>query len=38
MKEPKIKKFPTEIFCYPYTEHSDKAKNALNWFFNEKVN
>lgn len=30
MKEPKIKKFPTEIFCHPYTNHSKEAKNALH--------
>ena len=29
MKEPKVIKFPTEIFCHPYTEHSDIAKKAL---------
>jgi len=26
---PKIKKFPTEIFGFAYTEHSNKAKQAL---------
>ncbi len=30
MKQPKIKKFPTEIFCHPYIEHSDEAIKALN--------
>ncbi|MGI9558379.1 MAG: NotI family restriction endonuclease [Thermodesulfobacteriota bacterium] len=29
MKEPDIKKFPTEIFCHPYTEKSKKSKNAI---------
>ncbi len=30
MKEPKIKKFPTEIFCHPYTKHTKEAKKALD--------
>lgn len=30
MKEPKIKKFPTEIFCHPYTDNSELAVKALN--------
>jgi len=30
MKEPTVKKYPTEIFCHPYTNHSDEAKKALN--------
>ena len=29
MKEPKIKKYPTEIFGHAYTEHSDTAKKDL---------
>lgn len=29
MKKPKIKKFPTEIFCHPYTDHSETAVKAL---------
>jgi Restriction endonuclease NotI len=29
MKEPNINKYPTEIFGYPFTEHSEAAKAAL---------
>jgi len=30
MREPVIRKFPTEIFCYPYTDHTSQAINALS--------
>jgi Restriction endonuclease NotI len=33
MKEPIINKYPTEIFGYPFTEHSDKAIDALKQQF-----
>jgi hypothetical protein len=29
MKEPIIKKYPTEIFCHAFTDKSDEAKSAL---------
>lgn len=29
MKEPEIKKFPTEIFCYPYEGHEDDLDFAV---------
>lgn len=29
MDEPIIKKYPTEIFCHPFTDKSDEAKTAL---------
>jgi len=29
MKEPKIKKFPTEMFCYPYEGHGKKLDFAM---------
>lgn len=30
MKEPILKKYPTEIFCHPFTDTSKEAKSALN--------
>ncbi|SET74426.1 Restriction endonuclease NotI [Natronincola peptidivorans] len=38
MKEPNFKKFPTELFSYPFSNHSEEAKQALETQFCQYIN